>query len=179
MPPLYRRLLGERFDRLPDKVRQLHDVTALRIWAGFADVERGTSLACRLIAALLSLPPPGREQTLRVVFVPAGEAELWARDFGGSVFRSVQFERDGALNETVGIATLAFDLVTTVDALSLELRGVRVLGVALPRALRPLIATRETERDGRYRFEVEARFPYFGLLIRYAGWLEKVGLASA
>jgi hypothetical protein len=33
------------------------------------------------------------------------------------------------------------------------------------------VRTFECERDGRYRFEVEARLPLFGLLVRYSGWL--------
>ncbi len=34
--------------------------------------------------------------------------------------------------------------------------------------------TNESERDGRYHFEVEAQLPLgLGLLVKYEGWLEK------
>ena len=44
----------------------------------------------------------------------------------------------------------------------------------LPRALHPVVRTFEREQGGRYHFEVEAHLPLFGLLIRYAGWLERM-----
>jgi hypothetical protein len=52
---------------------------------------------------------------------------------------------------------------------------VRFLGVPLPRRLHPRVRTLESERDGRYRFEVEAHLPLLGLLVRYTGWLEREG----
>jgi hypothetical protein len=44
---LYRRLLGARFDALPRRVRELHDVTEAVRWRGRANVERGRGLAAR------------------------------------------------------------------------------------------------------------------------------------
>ena len=58
--PLYRRLLGAGFDRLPKAVRELHDFTGVSIWDGRADVERGRSLAARIAAALTSAAARGR-----------------------------------------------------------------------------------------------------------------------
>jgi hypothetical protein len=55
--PLYRRLLGARFDALPARARELHDVTETSVWIGRADVERGRSWAARAVATLFSLPP--------------------------------------------------------------------------------------------------------------------------
>ena len=40
-PPLYRRVLGARFDELPARVRELHDLDGVRVWNGRASVERG------------------------------------------------------------------------------------------------------------------------------------------
>ena len=57
--PLYRRVLGPRFDALPARVRELHDFTGISVWAGRADVERGRSLPRRIAAALSALPPAG------------------------------------------------------------------------------------------------------------------------
>jgi hypothetical protein len=36
------------------------------------------------------------------------------------------------------------------------------------------VRTFEREQGGRYHFEVEAKLPLFGLLVRYSGWLERV-----
>jgi uncharacterized protein DUF4166 len=171
--PLYRRLLGERFERLPARVRELHDVTGASVWTGRADVERGRSLPSRMVATLFGLPPDGRDQTLRVTFQVDGDREIWSRVFGKAVFRSVQYERGGLLRERVGPSTFVFALETSADGMALKLRAVRFLGVPLPRFLAPSVRTFESERDGRYQFEVEASLPLLGRIVQYVGWLEK------
>jgi len=171
--PLYRRLLGERFEALPPCVRELHDVVAFSTWTGRADVERGVSLASRITATLFGLPPAGRDQALRVTFEPVDGKEIWSRSFGDAVFRSVQYERGGLLRERVGPSTFVFALETSAEGMALKLRGVRFLGVPLPRFLAPSVRTFESERDGRYRFEVEASLPLLGRIVRYVGWLER------
>ncbi|MBX9591429.1 MAG: DUF4166 domain-containing protein [Hyphomonadaceae bacterium] len=172
--PLYRRLLGERFEHLPARVRELHDIAArLSVWSGRADVERGRSWLSRMVATLFGLPPTGRDQALRVTFEPVGGKEIWSRVFGTAVFRSVQYERGGLLNERVGSSTFVFALETSADGMALKLKGVRCLGVPLPLFLAPSVFTFESERDGRYHFEVEAALPLVGRIVRYAGWLEQ------
>ena len=154
-------------------MRELHDVTGTSVWAGRADVERGGSLAARMVATLFGLPPAGRDQALRVTFEPVAGREIWTRSFGGAVFRSVQFERGGLLNERMGPSTFVFALATPPDGMALKLKGVRFLGVPLPRFLAPSVATFESEREGRYHFEVEASLPLLGRIVRYRGWLER------
>jgi len=176
--PLYRRLLGARFEQLPARVAGLHDVAGISVWKGRADVERGRSLAGRALATLFGLPPAGRDQPLSVTFTPEGDREIWTRAFGRAVFRSVQYECHGLLRERVGPATFIFALDTSADGMALKLKGVRFLGLPLPRLLAPIVHTFESERDGRYRFEVEARLPLLGLIVRYAGWLERVAPGS-
>ena len=170
--PLYRRALGAGFDVLPARVRELHDLDRKRAWSGRASVERGTSIPSRIAAAISGLPPAGPDQMLRVTFEPVGETETWSRQFGGALFRSVQFEHGGFLHERVGPTTFIFTPLASSEELALRLDGFRVLGIALPRFLHPTLRTIERERDGRYEFEVEAHLPLFGLLVRYAGWLE-------
>jgi hypothetical protein len=173
--PLYRRLLGPRFDGLPRRVAELHDVTAVSVWRGRADVERGRSPAARAVASLFGLPPAGRDQPLEVTFTPQGGTEIWTRRFGDAVFRSVQYERRGRLRERVGPTTFVFALDVSPPGLGLVLEGVRFVGMPLPRLLAPKLRTLESEGDGRYRFEVEAHLPLLGLVVRYSGWLEREG----
>lgn len=170
--PLYRRVLGPRFDALPARVRELHNLHGPSVWVGMANVERGRSLVSRIAALVSGLPPEGRDQPLRVTFEPVGAKETWSRQFGSAPFRSVQYERGGFLLERVGPTTFVFSVLASPEGLALRLDGFRVLGVPLPRLLHPAVRTFESERDGRYHFEVEARLPLFGLLVRYAGWLE-------
>jgi hypothetical protein len=170
--PLYRRVLGTAFDALPARVRELHNPDGARVWAGVANVERGKSLPSRIAAALTGLPPEGPDQPLRVTFEPVGTTEVWLRQFGSALFRSVQYERGGFLRERVGPTTFVFTALGSAEGLALRLDGFRVLALPLPRLLHPIVHTIECERNGRYHFEVEARLPVFGLLVRYAGWLE-------
>jgi hypothetical protein len=176
---LYRRLLGARFDALPVRVRELHDVTAMSRWDGRADVECGSGLAARIVVRLLGLPPEGRGQPLSVTFEPVEAREVWTRTFGASVFQSVQDGQDGLLHERAGPVTFLFALEASGEGLGLVLRDVRVAAVPLPRVAHPSVRTFESERDGRYRFEVEGSLPLVGLIVRYAGWLERAGPASA
>ena len=82
--PLYRRVLGSRFDGLPARVRELHDLRGRSVWVGVASVERGRSLVSRLAAAVSGLPPEGPDQPLRVTFEPAATSETWTRQFGSA-----------------------------------------------------------------------------------------------
>ena len=49
----------------------------------------------------------------------------------------------------------------------------------LPASLFEGVRCREFEQDGRYRFEVEARLPLVGRVIRYEGWLLPIGNREA
>ncbi len=171
--PLYRRVLGRQFDELPARVRELHDLDGASVWEGRARVERGRSLLARLAAALSSLPPEADDCPLRVTFEPAGGKEIWSRQYGTALFRSVQYESGGLLRERVGPSTFVFTAVASAEGLALRLDGFRLLGLPMPRTLHPNVRTFEREHDGRYRFEVEAKLPLVGLLVRYAGWLER------
>ena len=171
-PPLYHRILGAGFEALPRRVRELHDLGHRQVWSGQASVERGKSLPCRIAAALSGLPPAGPDQPLTVVFEPVGEREVWSRRFGSALFRTVQFACGSFLCERAGPATFVFTPIASADELVLRLDGFRVLGLPLPPLLHPKVRTSEREQNGRYCFEVEASLPLFGLLVRYAGWLE-------
>jgi Domain of unknown function (DUF4166) len=169
--PLYRRVLRAGFDALPPRVRELHDLHGVTVWEGMADVECGGSFVCRFSAWVAGLPPAGRDQALHVTFQTAGTREIWTRQFGQALFRSTQYQRGSFLLERVGPTTFVFTALASEKGLALQLDGFRVLGVPVPRLLHPCVNTFECERDGRYRFEVEARLPLFGLLVRYSGWL--------
>jgi Domain of unknown function (DUF4166) len=176
---LYRRLLGPRFADLPPALRALHDGTRSTRWQGRADVARGTSTVMRLLATLFRLPPAGPDQLLTVTFELAGETEIWTRTFGQQRFRSVQFEQDDQLHETVGPSRLIMGVSADTSGLRLTMLGTRLLGVPLPRFLVPQIRAVETEQNGRFYFDVEARLPGFGRLVHYQGWLEPLIITAS
>lgn len=173
MTPLYRRVLGARYAELPAQVQALHDLTGTAVWRGTADVERGGNIFCRLAGWITSLPAAGPAQPLTVTFEMRDGVETWTRRFGKSVFQSTQFACGDHLCERVGPTIFHFDTPVDSGVLRLRLRGLRVLGIPVPRFLQPSVATEEREIDGRYHFRVESKLPLFGLLVRYAGSLAR------
>jgi len=171
---LYRRLLGARFDQLPAAVRRLHQPGERFEAAGECRVQRGDTSTARLLADAMHLPQPSEHLPLRFTIDAADGIETWRRDFGGQVFVSRLWEQKGVLCERTSLATLRYDLELEHGILRMQLRAFSTLGLPWPRALWPSIATAETERDGRYCFDVRASVPGAGLVIRYKGWLAPV-----
>lgn len=170
--PLYARVLGERFAQLPQRVRALHDLDGQRTWSGSAGVERGANPIAQVIGWIAGLPAAGPDQPLSVTFTPDGGAETWDRRFTGKRFLSRQHQDGADIIERVGPAALHLRPAADADGLTLSLAGMRVLGLPVPRLLLPIVATREWEEEGRYRFEVDCRIRGLGRLVRYSGWLE-------
>jgi hypothetical protein len=171
MTALYRRLLGAQFDRLPGAVRSLHDVASASTWTGCADVVRGASPAAGLLATILRLPPAGADQPLTVTFTPARKPRSGAA-LAGRLFQSTQRAVGIELHRPSGRSRCGCGPGGRRQP-ELELIDALLLGWPVPRRLLPVISTRESARDGRYHFAVEATVPAFGLLVRYSGWLER------
>lgn len=177
-PPLYARVMGAAFDRLPPAVRRLHDVCRDSGAEGEGRVERGRGLVARILAAAMRFPPEGL-WPLHVAFAEESGVERWTRDFGGHRFASALSARGGRIVERFGPLRFAFDLPSGPEGLEMRLRAWSVLGVPLPLALAPRIAAREWEEDGRFRFAVAAALPLVGEVVRYSGWLEPLHSPSA
>lgn len=169
-PPLYARVMGADFERLPPAVRRIHDVCRDSGAQGEGLVERGRGLLARALAAAMRFPPEGR-WPLHVAFAEQGGVERWTRDFGGHRFASELSAKGERLVERFGPLRFAFDLPSGPDGLEMRLRGWSALGIPLPVALAPRIKAREWEEEGRFRFEVEAALPLAGEIVRYSGWL--------
>ena len=177
--PLYRRMLGEAFPALPAPVQAMHDFSGDRRVSGRAEVERGTSLLARLVAALVGFPAAGRDVPVEVAFRVLGEIETWQRRFGGRSFSSTQRAGRGRseelLEERFGLVRVGLALVLDGDRLRLAVRRWSLLGLPMPQALAPGGDAWETAEGGRFRFHVEIRHPWAGLIVRYRGWLEPEG----
>lgn len=169
-PPLYARVMGERFAALPRALRRMHEVCGDGGAQGQGTVERGGNpLAC-LVAAVMRFPPAG-DWPLHVAFAERDGVETWTRSFGPHRFSSELSTRGGHLVERFGPVRFAFDLPSDPSGLKMRLRNWSVFGVPLPLALAPGIEARERQEDGRFRFEVGVAMPLIGRVIRYSGWL--------
>jgi len=170
--PLYKRLLGERYQTLPPTVQALHDVQGSVTWRGRFIAIRGQHPLSRLIASLLSLPKAGDDLPLSVTFTQDGEKEHWERDFDGHRFSSLQWTQNGKLYEKLRLVTLIFIIEANAQELRLQLEDVRLFGLSV-KGLRPQVSAVESERDGIFHVDVEVRLPLLGLLVEYHCWLER------
>jgi hypothetical protein len=167
--PLYARAMGARFDRLPPRVRDMHDLTGDAGAAGEGVVRRGGGLAW-LVGRLMGFPPAG-SHPLQVAFAAQGGKERWTRDFGGHVFSSELSQAGQGVIERFGPLRFAFDLPSDSEGLQMVLRRWTLFGVPMPRFLAPRIAAREWQEGDRFRFDVGMVLPLLGEVTHYTGWL--------
>jgi hypothetical protein len=177
-PPLYRRHLGEAWAALPAPIRRIHDVGEELVAEGEAEVTRGRGLPARVAAALIGAPAAGRSVAVRVEFAPTPDGERWRRSFGGRVFASRQAEGRGAwaglIRETFGPVTIGLKCRVAGGRLVLDVVRWTLLGLPMPGALAPYGEAYESAEDGRFRFHIEMRHVFTGLIVAYRGWLEPV-----
>jgi len=173
MTSLYRRILGHAYDQLPQAVRQLHDPGDETLYRGRCRVRRGQGWWANRAADLLSLPKTGEDVDVTVAFRRVGDAEHWTRHFNGKRFFSRQWQQGPWLYERLNFTTLKFEVLANAECLQLRLHQVYVLGIPMIRALCPRVIARETERDERFHFHVEASVALLGLLVYYEGGLER------
>lgn len=173
--PLYARILGEAFDTLPPRVKELHAGNAERRWSGIARVRRGRGPLAWLVAAAIGFPRAGDEIPVTVRFTSERGGERWTRNFAGRDFASHQSCGAGKdsylLVERFGIASFSLALVVDEGRLLLIPRRWSVLGLPMPRALLPKGISFESEAEGKFRFDVEIALPLVGRIVAYQGAL--------
>lgn len=174
--PLYQHVLGPAFETLPKQLKLLHGDSQTRKWVGQAKVLRGTGLIAKIIGQIYGFPKAADSVAVSVVLAPEQGGERWTRDFGGKVFSSFQKRGTGKnsylVTERFGLIEVALALVIEDDRLYLIPRRWSLLGIPLPAFLLPSGQSFETERDGRFRFDVEISAPLVGLIVAYQGVLE-------
>ncbi len=173
-PPLYARVMGPAFDRLPPMVRACHRVCGDAGAQGEGRVTRGTNRLARLVAAAMRFPPSGI-MSLHVAFAEQDGVERWTRDFNGHCFSSELSESDGLVVERFGPIRFAFALPSGPDGLEMKLRRWSLFRLPLPLALAPRIAAREWDEGGRFRFDVRVAMATIGEIVHYSGWLGPTG----
>lgn len=175
MSSVYRRILGERLDRLPESLRSFHDIE--RPWRGTAmtRIERGPTILHALAATLGGLPPAQERCLLQLDIAPAvrwgQQGEVWRRDFGGFVLESFQWAEGNLLRESFGWLSMAFRLTADPPKLVLNVVSVRFAGMSIPGLLAPGGTGHEVGRNDGVAFEATATAPLLGMVVRYQGLL--------
>lgn len=171
--PLYRRIMGDAFDRLPETTRQIHRGRPAIIAEGEAVVAPADSAVGRLVARLIGVPATEGRQPLRVVIESRDGREHWTRFFADRPMRSVMSAApNGLIEERFGAVAIRMQLVARGDGLDMVRASGRLWGVPLPGFLLPTIKAEErVDEGGRHRFEVDIGLPLFGRLVAYRGYL--------
>lgn len=123
------------------------------------------------MCAVSSLPRAGDDVPVRVTIRRDARGETWTREFDGRPMASSLRARGDLLEERLGPTTFLFRLHAGRERMSWRVERVRVFGIPVPAALFAGVTASESEEGGRYRFDVEARLPGVGLLVRYRGTL--------
>lgn len=171
MSALYRRLLGEAFDRLPPALRDFHNVEGERRFLAVFRVTRGRGWLRQLLCKLGRLPPASDAMPVRLRVVAEGQRERWVRDFATQRLESVQWADGGLLVESLGPVRLAFRLLIEGSALRLETVKAWLLGVRWPLFLAPRGRGLEIGREDGCAIVAEAAVPLLGMLVRYEGYV--------
>lgn len=169
---LFPMLLGSEWNALDGPVRRVHGNASRLCARGEADVGGAANWAARLLRRMLGLPGPGIRRPIEFSIERNGSREVWKRNFSGSHMRSVLDCVDGRLCERLGPMAFLFELRRDCSAIEWKLRGIRLLGMPLPRRMSGNVLSRSGSRDGRYAFEVDVQMPLIGTLVSYRGWLE-------
>ncbi|MES2624450.1 MAG: DUF4166 domain-containing protein [Pseudomonadota bacterium] len=175
--PLYQRLLGDAWHKLPVQIREMHTLNGSKIVSGLADIERGTGFLAQRVANLFGFPAAGKEVPLSVNFSERRGQEHWLRYFGRRKMKSIQYEGKGnsrwLLNERFGLVTFGIALVVEGNKLKLVIRRWSVLGLPLPLILAPRTRTFEYVANDCFNFDVEVSHPLLGLIVHYKGFLKE------
>lgn len=172
--PLFERVLAG-FKEMPDAVRAAHSPDPACEFAGEVEVDGPETWAGRLIGRAFGFPREGRGLPASVTIEREGDGEIWIRRFGSAAFESLLSAGANGLCERFGPMSLDLDARADLHGFELSIRGARVFGFPLPRALAPSTrASASVDEHRRYRFDVLITLPVVGRLVRYRGWLAPV-----
>lgn len=169
-PPLFQRLLGDDFGSLPPTVKILHSRDGCHRYCGEVEVSRGKHPLARLLAWATRLPPAGKGD-VAVEIDADGRCERWTRHIGGHAMPSRLWSENGVLCEKLGLVRFGFRLSVEESIIVWRVARVHALGLPLPARWFDAVRARESEVEGRYRFDVAAAMPIAGVLVHYRGWL--------
>jgi hypothetical protein len=171
VPPLYERLLGEAFQRLPRAVRAFHEKPGGASGRGLFRIELGKGLLRRLFARMIGLRREGPVETVLEV-VADGEREVWRRSFGEMVLETVQWQEGPYLIEQRGPMRFVMRVEPAPLGMRFSVDHARLFGVRLPRFLSPRIDAIAEGDAETWRVEVVVSAPLLGRVVTYRGQIE-------
>ncbi|EEE37808.1 hypothetical protein RKLH11_1645 [Rhodobacteraceae bacterium KLH11] len=119
-------------------------------------------------------PHEGTDLPVTLAIRQSGTDWLWDRNFAGHRTSSrLSFDHArGWVREQIGGLTIWLQPVRNKAGLAIEIRRLCLFGIPCPGFMLPRSASTEAEdAQARFCFDISARVPGLGLLIRYRGWL--------
>jgi hypothetical protein len=171
-PSLYRRILGPRFDALPEVLRRFHDTDGGGLARGIFRVERRAGRLGTGLASLLGMPEAGPEVPVRLQVKVEGEQERWIRHFRQHCLETVQWARGDLLMEALGRVSFSSVLVVKGERLRYEFQRAWYAGLPILRWLSPSVASHVDAGETGWRVVVRIFVPVLGEIVRYEGWIE-------
>jgi hypothetical protein len=168
--------LGAALAALPPALAAAHGPGTVLHFHGTAEVEPAATFLGRLMARLFGMPTQGGRFPITLAkHRLAGDRERWERRIGPACFHSTLLAA-GPMRVAERLGPLEAELALRVEdgALVLEMVAARLLGLPLPRWLRPVCVARETAVASSalaFRFDVPITLPLLGRLVRYSGEL--------
>jgi hypothetical protein len=170
--PLYRRILRERFEMLPEVLRRFHDTPGGGRARGTLQVERTAGRLRSVLSSLLGLPEAARDVPVRLEVAVDGNCERWVRHLQGRRLETVQWAEGDLLMERYGTVVFSSALVAEGSCLRYEFRRAWVAGIRLPQWFTPCVDGRVDAGDTGWRVAVRVAAPLVGELVHYEGWVE-------
>ena len=163
--------LGAAFEQLDPRLQLIHGGDS-RDLHGTVTVQRGSSVAAKILAMATSLPPALQNAPIRVEILIHGDKERWIRTYAGAHRMSSTLFRSGNwLVERVGPASLTFRVLAREGGMDWHLEQVSMLGLPLPVRWFQ-ISARVDIQDGRYHFLIDSALRGVGRIVRYEGLLD-------
>lgn len=175
--PIYRQVLGENFERLPQAVREFHSVMGGWRYSGHVAIDGPENILGKIIAWCSGLPVMSTEQDFEFSIRADASGETWRRRFPDGDMVSRLRVVDGCLVEQLGIFQLRFRLEAAEDRLSMKIERITAFGIPCPRILFPQVSAKERGSGDRFHFDIEMHMPMAGRVVRYKGHLEMLTAA--
>lgn len=175
-PPLFQRLLGADFDRLPAAIREAHDVQGTVTLEGLANASGPDNILGKFVAWMFRLPGSGKQMPVRVEMRSEHDgSETWTRTYPNVTMRSNLRNPDPStrqVDEAFGPLSVRLQWTVRESGLSLRAIGARFLGIPLPLMLTPRSdASEAVDADGQFTFDVPIALPLIGTIVHYRGRL--------
>ncbi|WP_338550556.1 DUF4166 domain-containing protein [Roseovarius phycicola] len=172
MTSVYAQILGaEGLVALAPECRVLHE--SMGRFEGEITVEMTRNPFLRLALRCAGFPKAFEQAPLSFTKEKQGQREVWIRQIGDQVMRTVQWVEDGdMLAERLGAMTAISRLSPASGGLDLTEWQFRFAGLAVPRWAAPNVMASERPDQGLYRFEIAICLPWSDKpIVRYHGWL--------